>query len=88
MVNTLLNNTLTHQQHNVFLRQSKHPKNQNRKTARAGDSRKVWQDKGHFQNAPHKAGQPAPFSKGSGARALSIKTTQVQKTKTGRTKLI
>src|SRR5262249_4508907 len=64
------------------------PKDQKRKTARAGDSRKVWQDKGHLENAPHKASQPAPLSNGSGARALNTKTVQIQKTKSGRGKLI
>ena len=85
MVNTLLNNIPSHTQRNIFTNQ---PKSQNRKTARAGDSRNVAQDKGHLRNAPHKASQPAPFSNGRGARALNTKTTQVQKTKTGRGKLI
>ena len=64
------------------------PKSQHRKKARAGDSRNVRQDKGHFANAPHQASQPAPLSNGSGARALHTRSTQAQKTKTGRTKLI
>jgi hypothetical protein len=85
MINTLLNNKSSHPQQNIFTDQ---PKNQNRKTARAGDSRKVWQDKGHFPNAPRTAGQPAPFANGGGARALNTKSAQIQKTKTGRTKRI
>ena len=85
MVQTLLNNKPSHPQQNIFTNQ---PKSQNRKTARAGDSRNVGQDKGHLGNAPHKASQPAPFSNRGGARALNTKTTQGQKTKSGRTKLI
>lgn len=85
MVKTLLNNKPPLQQQNIFTNQSK---NQNRKTARGGNSREVGQDKGHYGNAPHKASQPAPFSKGSGARAVNTKTVQLQKTKTGREKLI
>jgi len=88
MVNTLLNNKLSHPQQNIFTHQSKPAENQNRKTARAGDSRKVRQDKEHLGNAPHKASQPAPFGKGSGARALNTKTAQFQKTKSGRVKLV
>jgi hypothetical protein len=64
------------------------PKNQRRKTARAGDYAEVPQDKGHFQNAPSEAAEPAPFANGEGARALNTKAIRVQKTKTGRTKLI
>src|SRR6266446_6608930 len=85
MENALLNNKPSHPQQNIFTNQ---PKNQNRKTARAGDSRNVAQDKGHLENAPHKASQPAPFSNGAGARALDTKTVQIQKTKSGRGKLI
>ena len=48
----------------------------------------LWQDKGHLENAPRKAGQPAPFSNGSGARASNTKSAQIHKTKTGREKLI
>jgi hypothetical protein len=85
MVNTLLNNKHSQPHQNIFTNQ---PKNQNRKTARAGDSRNVRQDKGHFEYAPRQAGQPAPFSKGSGARASNTKSTQIHKTKTGREKHI
>ena len=85
MINTLLNNKPSHSRQNIFTNQ---PKSHNRKTARAGNSRKVWQDKGHLGDAPHKARQPAPFSKVAGARALNTKTTQGQKTKSGRAKLI
>ena len=70
---------------NIFQNQSK---SHHRKKARAGDSRNVRQDKGHLENAPHVAGEPAPLSNGSGARALNTKTVRVQKTKTGQTKLI
>ena len=85
MVNTLLNNRSSHLQRNIFTNQ---PKDQNRKTARAGNSRNVGQDKGHLGNAPHKASQPAPFSNGSGARALHTKTTQIPKTNSSRGKRI
>ena len=70
---------------NIFQNQ---PKNQNRKTARAGDDAEVRQDKGHLQNAPDKASQPAPVRNGAGARALDTGSTQAQKSKTGRTKLV
>jgi hypothetical protein len=70
---------------NIFQNQSK---SHHRKKARAGGLGKLWQDKGHFANAPHQASQPAPLSNGSGARALHTRSTQAQKTKTGRTKLI
>jgi hypothetical protein len=76
---------LPHLDGNIY---SNQPKNQNRKTARAGDYAEVRQDKGHFQYAPHKAGQPAPFSKDEGARALNTEPDRTQKTHTGRTKLI
>jgi hypothetical protein len=85
MVKSLLNNKPPLQQQNIFTNQSK---NQNRKTARGGNSREVGQDKGHYGNAPHKADEPAPFAKRSGARAVNTKTVQLQKTKTGREKLI
>ena len=88
MVNTLLNNKPSHPQQNIFTHQSKPAENQNRKTARAGESRNVLQDKEHLGNAPHKASQPAPFSNGPGARALNTKTTQIHKTKSGREKRI
>jgi len=88
MVNTLLNNKPFHPQQNIFTHQSKPAENQNRKTARAGESRNVLQDKEHLGNAPHKASQPAPFSNGPGARALNTKTTQIHKTKSGREKRI
>jgi len=81
----LLNNKSPLQQQNIFTNQ---PKNQNRKTARGGNSREVGQDKGHYGNAPHKASQPAPFSKRSGARAVNTKNVHIPKTKTGREKLI
>jgi len=74
-----------HLQGNILHNQ---PKNHNRRTARAGDYAEVPQDKGHFTNAPHEAGEPAPFAKGVGARAVNTKAIQEQKTKTGRTKLI
>jgi hypothetical protein len=48
MVRTLLNNKHSQPQRNIFTNQSK---DQNRKTARAGDSRNVGQDKGHLENA-------------------------------------
>jgi hypothetical protein len=67
---------------------SNQPKNERGKKARAGDYAEVAQDKGHFANAPHVAGQPAPFSKGVGARALNTKAPRTQKTHTGRTKHI
>lgn len=70
---------------NIF---QNHSKSQNRKTARERGTREVAQDKGHLGNAPHKASQPAPFSNGSGARAVNTKTVQFQKTKTGREKRI
>ena len=70
---------------NIFHNQ---PKRQRRKTARAGDYAEVPQDKGHFQYAPHKATEPAPFSNDEGARALNTKAIREQKTKTGRTKLV
>ena len=54
----------------------------------ARKTRNVWQDKGHLENAPLVARQPAPFVKGGGARALNTKTAQIQKTKSGRAKLI
>jgi hypothetical protein len=85
MVKTLLNNKSSHPQRNIFTNQSK---NQNRKTARERGTREVGQDKGHLENAPHKASQPAPFVKGGGARAVNTKSAQKQKTKTGREKLI
>jgi hypothetical protein len=85
MVHTLLNNKPSHTQRNIFTNQ---PKNNNRKTAREGNVGKLWQDKGHLGNAPHKASQPAPFGKGSGARAVNTKTAQTQKTKSGRAKRI
>src|SRR5207248_8990552 len=58
------------------------------KKARAGDYAEVRQDKGHFANAPHVARQPAPFSKGVGARALNTKAIRTQKTNIIRPKLI
>ena len=85
MVKTLLNNKHSQPHQNIYTNQSK---DQNRKTARAGDSRNVWQDKGHLENAPRKAGQPAPFSNGSGARASNTKSDQKYKTKSSRTKRI
>ena len=85
MVKTLLNNKHSQPHQNIYTNQSK---DQNRKTARAGDSRNVWQDKGHLENAPRKAGQPAPFSNGSGARASNTKSDQKHKTKSNRTKRI
>jgi hypothetical protein len=88
MGNTLLNNKQQPLQHNVFLSQSKHPKNQNRKTARAGKTREVPQDKGVLGNAPHEAHQPAPLRNDSGARAMNTKSAQIQKTKSGRVKLV
>jgi hypothetical protein len=81
MVHTLLNNKPSHTQRNIFTNQ---PQNHNRKTAREGNIGKLWQDKGHLGNAPHKASQPAPLGKGSGARAVNTKTAQAQKTKSGR----
>jgi hypothetical protein len=85
MVRTLLNNKVSHPHQNIYTNQ---PKDQNRKTARAGDSRNVGQDKGHLENAPHKASQPAPFSNGSGARASNTKSAQIQKTNSSREKRI
>jgi hypothetical protein len=70
---------------NIFHNQ---PKYHNRKTARAGDDAEVRQDKGHSEDAPHKATEPAPFSNDEGARALNTKAIREQKTKTGRTKLV
>ena len=64
------------------------PKRQRGKKARGGDSRDVSQDKGHFANAPHVAGEPAPFINGLGARALHTEATRTQKGHTGKTKLI
>src|SRR5215217_2549299 len=77
--------TSNYAQRNIFINQ---PTNNNRKTAREGNVGKLWQDKGHLGNAPHKASQPAPFGKGSGARAVNTKTAQTQKTKSGRAKRI
>jgi hypothetical protein len=85
MVKTLLNNKHSHLHQNIYTNQLK---DQRRKTARAGDSRNVWQDKEHFENAPHKAGQPAPFSNGSGARASNTTSTHLHKTKSGREKRV
>ena len=85
MVKTLLNNKHSQPHQNIYTHQSK---DHNRKTARAGDSRNVWQDKGHFPNAPRQAGQPAPFSNGSGARASNTKSDQKHRTKSSRTKRI
>jgi len=85
MPTALLNNKPPH---NIFTNPTQSAKNHNRKTARAGRTREVGQDKGHFQNAPLVAHEPAPFVKGSGARALNTKTAQIQKTKSGRSKLV
>ena len=74
--------------HNIFTKPSNTGKNHTRKTARAGNSREVPQDKGHFQNAPAVAGQPAPLGRGAGARALNTKNTQGQKTPSARVKLV
>jgi hypothetical protein len=74
-----------HLHENIYQNQ---PKNHRGKTARAGDYAEVRQDKGHFQNAPDKAPQPAPFGNGAGARALNTKAIRTQKTHTGRTKHI
>ena len=85
MVKTLLNNKHSQPHQNIYTNQSK---DQRRKTARAGELGKLWQDKGHLENAPRKAGQPSPFSNGSGARASNTKSAQIHKTKTVREKLI
>jgi hypothetical protein len=70
---------------NIFHNQTKSHRG---RTARAGEYAEVWQDKGHFANAPHVAGQPAPFSNEDGARALNTEAIRTQKKPTGRTKLI
>jgi hypothetical protein len=62
--------------------------NQQKAKAPAPKTREVGQDKGHFENAPLVAHEPAPFVKGGGARALNTKTVQRQKTKSRRAKLI
>jgi hypothetical protein len=62
--------------------------NQQKAKPPAPKTREVLQDKGHLENAPLVAHEPAPFVKGGGARALNTKTVQIQKTKTGREKRI
>jgi len=85
MPTALLNNT---PQHNIFTNPAQSAKNHHRKTARAGRTLEVGQDKGHFENAPLVAHEPAPFVKGAGARALNTKNTQEQKPLIGRVKRI
>jgi hypothetical protein len=70
---------------NIFQNQ---PKSHHRKKARAGGYAEVRQDKGHFANAPHVAGEPAPFANDEGARAVNTKAPRTQKTHTARTKHI
>jgi hypothetical protein len=72
-------------QQNIFQNQTK---NHRGRTAHAGDYAEVRQDKGHFANAPHVAGEPAPFANDEGARAVNTKAPRTQKTHTGRTKHI
>jgi hypothetical protein len=88
MANNLPNNKKLLSQQNIFLNQSKQPKIKNRKPARDEDSRNVWQDKGVFTNAPHKAGQPDPLTKGSRAQELNNETPRAQKTNPARVKLV
>ena len=62
--------------------------NQQKSKAPAPKTREVRQDKGHLRNAPAEASQPAPFFKGSGARAVKTKTPRTQKPNTTRAKRI
>jgi hypothetical protein len=88
MPNTVPNTKSAHFPHNIFENHSKTAKTQNRRTAREEDARQRRQDKGHFPNAPAEVGQPAPFFKGAGARAMKTKTTRTQKITTTRVKLV
>ena len=74
-----------HLHENIYQNQTKRHRGEK---ARAGDYAEVRQDKGHFANAPHVAGEPAPFANDEGARAVNTKAPRTQKTHTGRTKHI
>jgi hypothetical protein len=88
MPKTLPNSNSTPFHHNIFQNQSRTTKTQQRRPPAKKMHGNVGKIRGILEMPPAEAREPAPFFKGSGARAVKTKTPRTQKTTTGRVKLV
>src|SRR5688572_7794742 len=88
MPKTLPNSNSTPFHHNIFENHTETAKTQHRRPPALKTHGDVGKIRGILEMPPAEAREPAPFLKGSGARAVKTKTPRTQKTTTGRVKLV
>ena len=88
MLKTLPNNKTTYFPHNIFENQSEQPKAKDQEPPAMKMHGNVGKIRGILEMPPAQASQPAPFFKGSGARAVQTQTARTQKTTTTRGTLV
>jgi hypothetical protein len=88
MPKSLPNNKTTYFPHNIFENHSEQPKDTDEEPPAKKMHGNVGKIRGILEMPPAEAREPAPFFKGSGARAVKTQTPRTQKTTTGRVKLV
>jgi hypothetical protein len=88
MPKTLPNNKTTSFPHNIFENPSEQPKDTDQEPPAKKMHGNVGKIRGMVDMPPAEAGEPAPFVKGSGARAVKTATARTQNLPTPRVKLV